>query len=174
MKQDNNGQIPTWTPPANEGDVPKWVQKIRLYPEVTSSYIQMVKLNPLKDYVVTDQEDRQYWVFNEEGISVSVNKCLAYEVNRPAVSSLSKALVQLSKRKFVAGTMVKCLWGEQYTTFDSMAEKLSLNNYTKGYSISKGGTEGMVLSCYDKKYGVRVNGVDCIFGEGGLEAIHNV
>jgi hypothetical protein len=174
------GPNEVWTPPANEGDVPKWVQKIRLQPEVTSSYIQMVKLNPLKDYVVSDEEDELYWVTNEEEISVSVNKCLAYEIKKPLVSSLTKALVQLSNRKFVAGTMVRVVTtGWTYSYYEVMAKRMGLGRFEYGV-LPREGEEGMILGCEKHCttnidiYAVLIGDREVLFSEGGLEAIHNV
>jgi hypothetical protein len=182
MKQDNNRQTRSvWSPPANEGDIPKWVQRIRLQPEVTASYLQVCNLNPLKDYVVEEETQTHYHIVNEDGSLFSVLKCLAYEIKKPLVSSLPKALVQLSKRKFVAGTMVRVVNGGQaYSSAPHLAGTLLLSNYyCQGSSWATIQNQvGMVLSYteteWKKVYGVRIDGVDYAIGESGLEAIHNV
>jgi hypothetical protein len=171
----------------NQQNIPKWVKRIRLQPEVTASFIMMAKLNPLKDYEVlggvasSELIHKSYRVVNEIGAIVFIPKFLAYEVKRPLVST-TKALVQLSKRKFVAGTMVRVVNpGECYSTSPELAEELGLLEYNSGgwHSDIIRGKSGMVLG-QDKTsrgevvYGLRVEGKGYILEEGALEAIHNV
>jgi hypothetical protein len=184
MIQDSSGQILSWAPPANEGDVPKWVQRIRLQPEVSASFIQFSRLNPLKSYEVVAESETHYWVVNESGERMPLLKSIAYEIKKPAVSSLPKALVQLSKRKFVAGTMVRVINpGRCYSENPSLARKLGLLNYdTSSWHTSKlGRSSGMVLGQTQLQNGsgrsvcgVRVGSKDYILEESALEAIHNV